>query len=87
MSTLFIGVAIMAKIDSDKWQGRGFLTVIITLNYLKFEMQIFLEDQDATFSSRCDFDPTISTIYFVNFFLNVCASIIFITLFTGFLLL
>jgi hypothetical protein len=62
MSTLFIGVAIMAKIDSDKWQGRGFLTVIITLNYLKFEMQIFLEVQDATFSPHEGFDSTISTV-------------------------
>jgi hypothetical protein len=30
MSTLFIGVAIMAKIDSDKWQGGRYVIVIIT---------------------------------------------------------
>jgi hypothetical protein len=52
MSTLFIGVAIMAKIDSDKWQGGGFVIVVITLEYgiqnlryrvfLKIKMQLFL---------------------------------------------
>jgi hypothetical protein len=70
MSTLFIGVAIMAKIDSDKWQGRGFVIVaIITQNYYNFEMHIFLKKQSATFSPHKDFDSTI-----VHFFLNVLVS-------------
>ncbi len=48
MSTLFIGVAIMAKIDSDKWQGGGFLITIITLKYSNFEIQSFRKDLYAT---------------------------------------
>jgi hypothetical protein len=47
MSTLFIGVAIMAKIDSDKWQGRGFLTVIIgTLKGLSHEIDFDNADEN-----------------------------------------
>jgi hypothetical protein len=62
MSTLFIGVAIMAKIDSDKWQAGRYVIVLITLNYSNFEMQSFLEDQDATFSPHKGFDSIISTV-------------------------